>query len=248
MEPEILAYILSEWSNDKACSGILLCGSYAYGMPTEHSDIDLRIVFDNTSGKTHRAGVTTFRKKTIAFREDTEYVFYQTMHLGIHQTNRFQARNFALGKILYEKDQCLQYLKKEAHFLMKKKFPELNKDKIKYLLYKIWYDYDKIDCLPESDPFYVLNYYHALEETLKNYSEIIRTEIISRHKLSAFLFSTTFTDAYQITSFPDREFIELWTKAVNTINKTSYQELYVYIIGNYPGIDVKNFRISMINN
>ncbi|MGS2763426.1 nucleotidyltransferase domain-containing protein [Sinomicrobium sp. M5D2P9] len=248
MDPEILQYILSEWSTDKECLGILLCGSYAYGMQTEYSDIDLRIIYNNYSIKAGKAGVKTFRGKTLFFREDTEHVFYSTMHSGIRYTNRFQARNFALGRILYEKDTTLQYLKKEAQFLMQKKFPDINVDRLQYLLYHIWYNCDKVLFLPENDPFFQINYYSSLFEIFKNYSEIIRTEIISEHKLSSFLFSSKFRKNYCIENFPDKEFINLWIKALNTIDKNYYKTIYNYIVKQYPETNLQNFRISMINN
>lgn len=248
MVPEILQYILFEWSTDKECLGILLCGSYAYGMQTEYSDIDLRIIYEDSSDKKGIAGAKKIKNTTISFREDTENTYYQIMHAGIYQNSKAEVRNFNIGKILYQQKNTLDYLKKEAKFLALKPFPHISMDRQKLLLYKIWYAFDKIELLDDDDRFYKLNYYTSLNEILKYFVQLTRNDLTSEHKFSSFFSSEEFRKKYNIEEFRDTEFLDLWIVAQNEINKVNHLKLSRYIMQKFKHIDIKNFRINILNN
>jgi predicted nucleotidyltransferase len=103
-EEKIISHLKKEDVN-----GILLTGSYATQTQTENSDIDIRIIFNNDIKHTIK-GIKYIEGYKVSYFGENINMVKKRMSMDFSRNSRFEARLFTLGKILYDKNGCVEEL------------------------------------------------------------------------------------------------------------------------------------------
>ncbi len=111
---EILG-IVDELKSDSRIRGILVTGSYVYGMPNEQSDLDVRCVTSDPLQVGEKERIR-FRTKVEVYIDTLEKVrFY--MKQSLEEGHGACIHFWTYGKIVYDPENIAGQLKKEAREL-----------------------------------------------------------------------------------------------------------------------------------
>lgn len=115
---EQIETICNLFAANKNTTGILLCGSYIYGKPTDESDLDIRVVTNDGSGFDGR-GLRMFDTDIELLVNPPERIrryFQECIETGIP----FAVHFWAHGKIVLDRTGVLAELQREAQELWRR--------------------------------------------------------------------------------------------------------------------------------
>ena len=111
-------FICNAFAANQNTAGILLCGSYVYGKPTETSDLDIRIVTNDGSEFDGR-GLRMF-DTAIELRAKPPDRIRRHFVICLATANPCAIHYWAHGKIILDRTGVLSELQKEAQELWKR--------------------------------------------------------------------------------------------------------------------------------
>ncbi|MGR3855050.1 nucleotidyltransferase domain-containing protein [Chryseobacterium indologenes] len=232
-------------SNFKAenIHGILLAGSYATNTQTEDSDIDIRLIFSNDRKHTVKGIKYINGLKISYFGENADRV-RRRMSVDFSRNSRFEARLFALGKILYDCEGSVEELVQYAKIFMENSFQKkLTQDDVILKMYSLHVRHESLSNTTVSSPIYVYNYISFMKAVLVTYSAILNYETIIDIKPDKILTNTTYREINQWKDFPDQDFVELWIKAISEITPNKLEVIYQYLQSKTLVIERKDFEV-----
>ncbi|EDP96627.1 nucleotidyltransferase domain-containing protein [Kordia algicida OT-1] len=227
-----LEKFIARWKQKGIVRGILLTGSYAVGIQNENSDIDIRLVLDNTTTTSFK-GLETIDGFSFSYIGRSKAVTLEKFNKQFFSHVKMEARIYNVGKILFDPYRDIATLQQIAKNyvetgLIPRKTSETDRQLHMYSLHK---KYEYILNTTPDDPFYTYNYILYLKNALNFYASVLNTEIIFENdsKLHRFLTDKHYLEMYGYTSFPDQEFIKLWLLALEKREIKEIREIYTYL-------------------
>lgn len=248
---EVLDQFIEYWKSKRNVIGILLTGSYAVGLQNKDSDIDIRIIFDNTQAKTIK-GLMTIDHYRFSYLGRSLNGTKKKLNDEFIEKKKFEAYIFNVGKVLYDKKNHLEKLKDLAKMYVST--PSLKKQSIKSEikagLYGLFSHKNHVMSLEESSPFFYYQYFVFFKKALIFYSSYVGYETFLDTKTEKVLCDSTYRIAYHWDNFPDHKFAEKWTYliSIHNVNKNSINEIYHYIESKIEKINEENFKIHWYEN
>ncbi|MCT4077864.1 nucleotidyltransferase domain-containing protein [Elizabethkingia anophelis] len=244
---EALNEFIEHWKSKKHVIGILLTGSYAVGLQNENSDIDIRIIFNNTKKKTIKglSIINGFKFSYLGRNHEITRKIFNTQFLNQEKRESYI---FNIGKILYDKSGEVQRLIDLAYTYVNT--PTLLKPKtqdiIRTSLYALYSHKNHLISLSENTPFFYYHYYIFLKQALTSYSNLLNCEPFLDMKTEKLLCDAEYRRAYHWPNFPDQTFSKMWISIISLekVNKASVLKLYEYIENKIGKVDEKKFIIS----
>lgn len=224
-------------------NGILLTGSYATNTQTEASDIDIRLLLNDE--KTHSIkGIKYIDHYKVSYFGENREMVKKRMSIDFSRNSRFEARVYILGRVLFEKEDCLKELIQYAKIFMENEFQKkIDKDGIILRMYSLDVSYQFLSNLSINSSFYIYNYISLVKAMLFTYSYILNYEVAIDIKLEKTLFNDSYCEINQWKEFPDQNFIKLWRKSITKINIKNIKDVYEYLKSQILNIEGKDFEV-----
>ena len=243
---EALNEFIEYWKSKKYVIGILLTGSYAVGLQNENSDIDIRIIFNNTKKKTIK-GLSIINGFKFSYLGSSINATTIKLNVDFLNYNKFEARIYSIGKILYTKNKGLESLITLAKIYLNTPFikKKIEENDLKTKLYTLYSYKNHLLESDEKSPFFIYNYYIYMKFTLNTYSQFLGYEFFLDVKTENVLFNQKYRILYIWSDYPDPKFINLWKENLETknVNKHSVQKINDYIEKKIEKINEDNFKI-----
>ncbi|WP_223608659.1 nucleotidyltransferase domain-containing protein [Chryseobacterium sp. OSA05B] len=241
-----LEEFLNQWKNKKYVLGILLTGSYAVGLQTENSDIDIRIIFDKSKTKTLK-GLTKINNYTFSYLGRNTDSIIRKLNSEFINRQKFEAYIFNIGKILYDRKNTTAELKHLAQTYASTPFLKKHhiKSEVKAGMYGLYNHKNHLINLDENSPFFHYQYYMFMKKALSFYSSYLGFESFLDTKTEKVLYDTEYRQRYQWDDFPDKIFSEKWITSIKieNISKNSAIIIYHYLESKIEKINEENFTI-----
>lgn len=223
-------------------SGILVCGSYAVGLQSNISDVDIRLLIAPTQ-KTSFKGLKKIDGYNFSYLGRTKEVYINKIKQDFANNIKIDARNFTLGKIIFDKDGQMNEIKEASRHYFHSKFEQKNitDNDLISIMHSLYIRYDYLKSKPSS-PFFIYNYFSFIKQSLMCYAKILNIEMVVDHKLEKLLTDEEYVSTYNFESFPDKIFLELWIKKISIKNPKSKdaKELYEYLCKKIKKINPNN--------
>ncbi len=232
-----------EWKGKDFVEAALLTGSYALGLQTPHSDIDVYIILsDNVSWRERGdALVDGFLIEYFANPVRQIRWYFEDEH---SRNKRNTARMFLIGKALFDQTGIIETLRTEAERYMEKPFPEPDPVKVELAKYILR---DALNSLKESgemqSPGYTYLYQLTLKEALESYARFLRTEIPPASKVYRLFSDGTFRRVYLFPDFPDGEFVGLFLRAMEEVGNENIEALINHVLERMGGFDIGRWKL-----
>lgn len=237
-EEKIISHLKKEDVN-----GILLTGSYATQTQTENSDIDIRIIFNNDIKHTIK-GIKYIEGYKVSYFGENINMVKKRMSIDFSRNSRFEARLFTLGKILYDRNGCVEELIQYAKIFMENTFQKkITHDDIILKMYSLHVRHQSLVHTSVSDPMYVYNYISLMKAILSAYSLILNYETVIDIKPVKILSDSYYRERNLWEDFPDPIFVELWIKSITEITPMNMEIIYKYLQTKTLVIEEKGFEV-----
>ena len=237
------------WLLKKNVIGILLSGSYAVGLENKNSDIDIRIIFNNKCKKSIK-GLNIIDGYKFSYLGRASDITEKRFCIDFFNNNKFEARIFSIGKILYDKDNSVKRLAEIAKAYVTTPFikRKITREDINMNMYILYSRKINLESLPEGSPFFNYYYFSFLKQAISWYSNFLGYEFFIDSKTEKILTDDAYRKIYLWDKFPDQIFIQMWIESLNPnkLNKHSIISLYSYLEKKIIKIDEKKFTISWI--
>lgn len=235
---------LAPWRKNKDVLGAMLVGSYAVGLETPQSDIDLCIILKD--------GVRYWKRGDVLISGFiVEYAFYPRRYLkklqekDLKEGKRLRTRMLATGKILFDTKEIVKQIQVEARKLINRKLAPLQAEEVELRKYYLWDQLDNLRSLMEQHANgFVYTYYACLYEILAFYSAFLRTEIPRPARIHRFLTEEEFRKHYNIAPLPDTVFVGLFEKAMHKPSLQIVERLTSYVYENTGGFSINGWTLS----
>lgn len=242
MKDILIRYIdYKKYHSNKNYIGCIFYGSAANNTFDENSDIDVIFVFDSKNF-IEKKGYIIFENREIEYFERSIESLYKRIDKEIYERNDSFYSIIGKGNVLEDKNNKIQNLQV---FAIKKYTKEWKKDwnyeEIKYKMRSLYKCINDLNELIDSDYYYI--YYGIVLEKIRNtYHEINNLSRIGSSKVLKYY---TKNDLH--FKLPNKKFISLYKKCVNTKNVTLKQkninELFEYV--NKYNFDMNNIEIEL---
>ncbi|MGK0307867.1 MAG: hypothetical protein ACI8RP_000823 [Urechidicola sp.] len=151
---------------------------------------------------------------------------------------------FTTGRVIFDKDDSLKELVKEAKRYMKKPFKKPNKSMNEINKYGLWDLQDNLEEVykrGKNDFNYV--YFNVLHETFQNYSKYLGYHSVPINRVRRFFTEKRDQQKYMIPEFPDKKFVTLFVKAMEEENREKMFE-YSKKISKHVLNDMGGFKVD----
>ena len=199
---------------NKHVIGTLLVGSYATGLETPLSDIDVCMVLENGVRRWERGNVmvSDFLVEYAAY--PIAYIKY-LQERDLRERMRLRTRMLATGIILFDKNGVVRRLQKEARVLLKRKLPPQYTETTEIHKYLLWDQLNNLrDLRRQRARGFAYAYYAALQNLLNFYASYLRIEVPRPNRIHCFFSDAEFRARYGIRAFPDAMFSKLFERAM----------------------------------
>jgi hypothetical protein len=225
--------------------GLLLSGSYAHGVPTEHSDLDVRVVLRN-SDLTKERGIVSIEQRDVSYFAMSFIQYSQVMNEQFRKNSKFEARIIATSKIFYQKEgsDLTKAIINKAKNIIETPFPEPELNTKIANLYALRNHYKKVIQLKLSSALFNYNYFVFLHHLLSVYSLFSKNEHILEDKLEAFFFSEAFRKTHLMDDLPHDNFKKLFVNASQHIDKDNLEPLMQFMSETFDDANPAEFTIN----
>ncbi|GAB6134722.1 nucleotidyltransferase domain-containing protein [Thermococcus prieurii] len=238
-----LGKFLTPWEENEVVEAAILTGSYALGLQTPRSDVDVYIILSDDVDWRERGNVFVDGFLIEYFANPVRAVrMYFEEELA--QNSRGTARIILTGKVLFDKTGIVETLRAEAEEYMRKPFPKPDPLKVELAKYFLW---DALDSLKDSeergDPSYSYLYHLALREALESYARFLRVEVPPASKVYRLFSDEAFRRAYLFPDFPDDEFVALFLRAMEEVRTGNAEALVNHVLEKMGGFRIDGWRL-----
>ncbi len=224
--------------------GALLVGSYAVGLETSASDVDVCIIVTEETRRWRRGNI-------LIDGVMIEYAFYPVSHLryleehDVREGKRLRARMLATGAILFGRRGTLTRLKERAVRLLKRPLPRLSRKSVELRKYYLWDQLDNLEELKRREtPGFAYAYFAALQEVLAAYAAYKRCEIPRPARMHHFMTNADFRRRYGIAGIPDRRFRQLFCQAIAKPSLPALRRITAYAHERMGGFMIDGWALS----
>jgi predicted nucleotidyltransferase len=225
-----LSKFLIHWKKREDVLGILVCGSYITGNPTNRSDIDLHILTSEEIDWRERGSKIVDGYIIEYFINPPKQI--RTYFLEDNKSNRIDSQTqFITGKTLYDRDGSVAELKKEADEWLKKGFRELEEINLSIGKYGLWDSLDNLKDIYESkSKSFKYAYYDALRRLFWFYSKYLRWEVYSPIRIYELMTDSSTQKKYLQSSYPDSDFRDMFLEAITVVKESEMLNLFELLV------------------
>lgn len=238
-----LSKFLGDWQKRKEILGAIVTGSYAIGVVTKYSDIDVHIILSDDVNWTER-GNKIVDGFLIEYFANPIRNLKKSLEEDYKNRTKHDARMFTIGKIMFDKTGVARRLKENAKREMIRSFKKPNNFRAELAKYRLWDQLDNLKDLNyhKSSNFKFLYYLH-LDKILSSYAEFLGKEVVNPAKLEKWLFSAEFRKKYNIPKFPDKKFVELFGICLRVESFTQIKKLTEYVLEKMGGFNIDGWKL-----
>lgn len=221
---------VSKWKSKKNVIGIIVCGSYVTGNPTEHSDIDIRIILDNNIKWRERWNeiIDGYLIEYFANPYNRELKYFQEDY---DAKRKVDVHMYLTGKVLFDKTWDIDKLKKQAIKRKNKKYKPLTQIQVELMKYHIWDMRDNLEELYEADiqafEFVLPQYFYSI---FTDYSKFLWIDIVPEYRLKKYLTDKNYRKKYDFQDFPDKQFKDMILQLIQLYVNNEKMELFNKIV------------------
>ena len=238
-----LGKFLKPWEENEVVEAAILTGSYAIGLQTPRSDVDVYIILSDDVDWRERGNVLVDGFLIEYFANPVRQIrrYFEDEH---SRNKRNTARIILIGKVLFDKTGIIKALRAEAEEYMRKPFPKPDPVKVELAKYILW---DALDILKDAeergDPSYAYLYHLALRGALESYARFLRVEVPPASKVYRLFSDEAFREAYLFPNFPDDEFVALFLKAMEDVKTENAEALITHVLEKMGGFSIDGWRL-----
>lgn len=243
-----LAKFINDWKDKNEIIGILLTGSYAVNAANQNSDVDIKLILSPEQELSIK-GLIEIDGFYFSYIGRTVNTIKRKFNSDFFSTSKLEAKSIHVGEILYQKNNELTTLKEIAKYYydqphLKKNIPV---DDLKSMIYSLYSRYTYLKNSNINSPFFILNYIIFMKLALDYYTNVLNVELFPFDtKIEKILTNDEYLKKYNLTTFPDKKFINLWISSLSkkNINKKSLDIIYNYMNDKIYNLNPKNFNLS----
>ncbi|UGU17863.1 hypothetical protein LS482_08270 [Sinomicrobium kalidii] len=239
---------LDLWKNQEHTEGILITGSYATQWQNEQSDLDIRIILDDSCEQTLKGVYTTEKALKISYTARSVANTIRLFGVQHKSSFNFEARNICIGKIFFERTDKVSFLQEESQKIINRPFPEKSKNKLLSEFNSINTEYTKLMGMNTASPFFKLAYFSFLNNVFQCYSIHLNYELVfDIAKFEEVFFNKDYREVNIYKDFPDSKFLKDWISAISS-NVESMKKNARYLYDNLLKVsdqDISEFLIQI---
>lgn len=238
-----LERFIGEWRKEDFVEAALLTGSYAVGLETERSDVDVYIILSDDVDWRERGNVVIDGVLIEYFANPVRQI-RRYFEEEFASYSRSTARIIAMGKVLFDKTGITEDLKAEAFEYLRKPFGRPDETWVELSKYFLWDHLDSLkDAGERSDPSFGYLYHLALSRALEVYSKFLGIETPPASKVCRLFRDGRFRDAYMFEEYPDREFVVLFLNALKETNAENLERVIERVLEKMGGFSIDGWRL-----
>ncbi|SYZ72580.1 conserved hypothetical protein [Candidatus Zixiibacteriota bacterium] len=239
-----LRKFLDEWEGRPEVIGALVTGSFAAGTATKYSDIDIHIVLSDKVTWRERGNrvVDGYLIEYFAnpVRQIMKY-FENDFRIGRHT----DARMFVIGKIIFDKTGAVARLRECARRDLKRPFAKPAKTWVETAKYELWDGLDNLKELGHSrSRNFSLMYNWQMMRTVALYARFLRIEMPPAARLLKYFSDRKFREKYEMTIFPDRKFISLAKRCLESPAFPGIEKLTGHVLQKMGGFEINGWKLK----
>ncbi|NJE07958.1 nucleotidyltransferase [Thermococcus sp. M39] len=234
---------LKDWKDKDFVEAALLTGSYAVGLQTKHSDVDVYIVLSDKVEWRERGNVIIDGVLIEYFANPVKQI-RQYFKKEFKQNKRSTARIITIGKVLFDKTGIAEELKREALEYMKKPFEKPDEIWVEIAKYFLWDMLDSLkDAEERNDPSFSYLYHLTINKALEIYSKFLCVEIPPASKVYRLFTDGKFREAYMFEEFPDKEFVKLFLSAMKSLELRNLELVIEHVFDKMGGFNINGWQL-----
>ena len=229
---------LDQWKDKTEFEGAILSGSYAVGLQSVSSDIDIMIVLSEGT-KWWQRGNQVVDGLMVEYIADPVSMWRKAFEDNYNSRNKVSISMFAVGKVLFDRNGTVSGLKKEAELFMKKPYKKMETREIEMAKYHLWDGIEKLRNLFEKGFVeYAPLYYLHLSKILNFYANFVRISVPAVAKTYRFLNDAEFKGKYKLEGFTDMDFVSLMNDCLKNYSSLgAIETLNAYVINKLGGFE-----------
>ena len=244
---EKLNIFLSGFEHAKDIDGILVCGSYITGNPSNHSDLDVHIILDDNVGYRER-GNRIIDGLLIEYFSNPPKQILKYFDGDMEDNSLMSQVQFATGKIILDKSGAVKSLKEKALSMIDDFYKNENQAMSESTKYSCWDMLDNLqDAFENNKPDFDILYFNLLNWLISAYMNSINRP----YKLNTIFGNITskiVRDKYLLRELPDANINELIVRCIKAVDRYEkmklYQSLTNEIINKFGGFDVDKYKLK----
>ncbi len=238
-----LRKFLKPWKEKDFVEAALLTGSYALGLQTPRSDVDVYIILSDDVDWRKRGNVVIDGVLIEYFANPVRQI-KRYFEKEFASYSRSTARIIAMGKVLFDKTGVTEDLKAEAFEYLRKSFGRPNETWVELSKYFLWDVLDSLkDAGERNDPSFGYLYYMALSRALEVYSKFLGVEMPPASKVYRLFSDEAFRKAYLFPDFLDNEFVSLFLRAMREVRTENVEALISHVLGKMGGFSIDGWKL-----
>ncbi|USG99179.1 nucleotidyltransferase domain-containing protein [Thermococcus argininiproducens] len=239
-----LEKFLEEWKEKEFVEAALLTGSYAIGMETNYSDVDVYIILSDSVDWRER-GNKVIDGVLIEYFVNPVKQIKHYFRKEFKENSRSTARIVAISRALFDKTGITEELKREALKYMEKPFEKPDAVWVEIAKYSLWDMLDSLkDAKERNDPSFNHLYHLTLNNALHVYSKFLCIEAPPASKVYRLFTDEKFRKAYMFESFPDEKFVTLFLNAMQKEKLETLEKLVIYVFEKMGGFNIDGWRLK----
>ncbi len=240
-----LEKFIGEWREKDFVEAALLTGSYAIGLQTERSDVDIYIILSDDVDWRER-GNAVVDGFLIEYFANPVRAIRSYFEEELSRNSRSTARIIAIGEVLFDKSGMTKSLKEEAEKYLVKPFPKPGVEKIELAKYFLWDALHSLkDAEEKGDSSHAYLCYLALNRALEVYLKFLGVEIPPASNVYRLFSDETFRRAYIYPDFPDEEFVSLFLRSMEDAKTENAEALISHVLERMGGFSIDGWRLRM---
>jgi hypothetical protein len=237
-----------DWPYTDDLAGVLVCGSYITGNPSDRSDIDVHMVLKE--GEQWRE-----RGNKIIDGYLIEYFCNPPVQIRNYFEGDYQGRSthaavqFATGEILMDSEGTIALLKQEAQRWLEKPFEKTGETGLEFIKYAIWDSLDNLEDLYEKGgEEFGFVYHNSLKVLFDQYCQYLGVEQIPYYQIASYLSEENYLKKYLKEPFPDQDFSKVFQKALKVTAKEEkmmqFRKLSSHVLAKMGGFEIDGWKMK----
>jgi hypothetical protein len=243
-----LERFLEEWPYLNELQGVLVCGSYITGNPSEHSDIDVHLVLNEGEEWRERGNriIDGYLIEYFCNPPAQIHKYFEEDHL---ERSTHAAVQFATGEIVMDREGTILGLKEEAGKWLEKPFKKNGEAGLELMKYGLWDTLDNLeDLYDKGADAWEFVYHNSLRVLFDEYCQFLSVEQIPYYQIGSYLSEESYLKKYLKVPFPDEEFSSLFLQALNVSGREekflTFKRLSSHVLTKMGGFSIDGWKVK----
>ncbi len=242
---DALSIFLEEWKTRNEYLGAMLVGSFASGLQTRYSDIDVYIILKEGT-PWRRRGDKKYGDFLVEYNAHTIKFIKELIEKDKVQGKRHCLRKIATGIIQFDSTGEVKKLQEEARQLMSMPLPQFrDAEWVEMSKYYMWDQIDNLrDLADREDPGFEYAYFAGVANIVEYYAKFLGAEILRPVRTHSFFSNKEFCRKYGIVPFPDKEFAVLVIECMKGAALDRVERLTAHVAEKMGGFWIDGWVLS----